>query len=189
MKKFWISLAAIVVLIVVVFLFVNFHVMQSKTFTNSAIASGGSPDNIGNPSTTALWVGGDHLADSVRNQIKRLAQNQPHFGEISMLNAIADKFDLPVLVVDIQKQQYIWTPFYARSVYHLVVSYASNGDISFRNEQPTHFVLKDPPSFQLQGNYTVDDTSWGLISSPGYRDYMNGKIADQVVKSLQEKFK
>ncbi len=187
MRKTWIIPVGIFLLIASALLLVQFRLMRSTTLSDSAIASGGISSSIGNPSNTALWVSGDRLAGRVRALIKGMAQNQPRFGEVSMLNAIADKFDLPVLAVDIQKQQYIWTPFYARSVYRLTVSYASNGDISFRSQPTPRFNMGD--YYQLQGRYTLDDTSWGLISSPGYQDYMSERIADQVMKSLQEKFK
>jgi hypothetical protein len=42
------------------------------------------------------------------------------------------------------------------------------------------------PALQFKGDYDYSDRSNGLISLPGYYDFLAEKLADQIVKSLQD---
>ena len=72
------------------------------------------------------------------------------------------------------------------------MAYASNGDgdIRFRQQAAPHFVSDaNGPAIQFLGRYSLADVSWGLISQPGYRDFLAGQIASAIVADMQEQLK
>lgn len=139
------------------------------------------------PQVTGLYVDGSGLVKSaVQARVKQLLRDQAGFGEISDLNVPADKLDIAVLYIETRPEQFFWTPFYARSTYHAMVSYATNGDISFRRGEETHFQTSSgQPVLQVQAALILTDTSYGVMSLPGYEGYLAGKLADWAVESLK----
>lgn len=68
------------------------------------------------------------------------------------------------------------------------ISYASAGDITWRNQDPPPFVFGDEPGIKADGTFTLTDSSWGLVSLPGYRGYLASKMAGAVGEVLNEVF-
>lgn len=195
MKKLWIILpVAAIAVLAAAFLLLSFRLISSHTATNSTVAaSRGGDTGTGwnfSPATTGLYVDAEErMAQALQERVKRQLQNWQYVGEVSMLNAPADQMDIPQLYVKVSPVKQVWTPVYARSEYELVIAYGSKGDISFRDDAAPHFVsIAGQPSLQFQGKITLTDTSWGLISLPGYRDYLADKLAGQVQGTLQQQF-
>jgi hypothetical protein len=188
------GLAGLVILLAAAFLLVSFRLISSRTATNSTVAAsrGGDTGPSWNfsPETTGLYVGAEErMAQALRERVKRLLQSQEHMGKFTSLNAPADQMDIPQLYVQVKPVTHVWTPVYAHSEYELVIAYASNGDIPFRDDATPHFVyMDDQPVLQFQGKISLTDNSWGLMSLPGYRDYLADQLAGQVQKTLQQQF-
>jgi hypothetical protein len=192
MKTRWIFIVAAILIVFGAALFLlDFRLISSQSNENSVATSikGGNliiePSDT--PAVTGLFVDGKGLVkNAVQAQAKHLLQSQAGFGEISDLNAIADKMDISVLYIDMNPEQFFWTPFYARSTYRATVAYANNGDISFRKQESPHFESSgDQPVLQIQASLTLSDTSYGVMSLPGYENYIAGKLADWAVDSLK----
>ncbi len=193
MKRTRIFLAAIVlVFFAAAFLLFHFRAMSSKTSVESGVASARNGDPKApwslSPQVTGLYVEGrGQLAETLLAQVKRQLKNQQHIGDITDMNAPVDRADIPQLYIQVVPISHFWTPFYARSEYQLVVSYASNGDISFRQQKSPRFMATGgQPVLQYKASQTIKDTSLGLFSAPGYQDYLAGKMARLILDNFQK---
>ncbi len=187
------ALAVLAALLVSFFLLGNFRLMKGQTANNSSVASGYNPPNSGEewsftPHTTSLYISGDGRIESrLREKIMRSLKTQPNIGLVESLYTLTTQADHPLLLVKVTGQEYFWTPFYAHAAYKVDVGYASNGDLSFWGNDPPHFFNRtDQPALQLKGNYAIADKSWGILSAPGYNDYLASQIAEMVMSSLRE---
>ncbi len=187
--RWLIPLAILLILIAAIFL-LDFHAMKSQSTAESQTGtyrSGEIDINWKNtPVDTALYVEAPgNLKNALRNSIKPLIQNKNYVGAVSDLNAPADSLSIPQLYVQVIPVDTFWTPFYARSKYQVIVSYASNGDLSFRNQKPVRFEgMPGQPAILFQSTNDMVDTSWGFISLKGYHSFIASKIAAQVVDNL-----
>lgn len=188
--RWLISLAIGAVLLVVIFLFLDLRIMKSNSSANSTTATYRSGDidlNWKNtPVDTALYVEAPgNLRESLRKSLKPLISNKNYIGAVGDLNAPDDKLDTPQLYVQLIPVNSLWTPVYARSTYQVVVSYASNGDLSFRKTEPVRFEGKaGQPAVLFKATSNLVDTSWGVVSLRGYQSYIIEKIAKQIVENL-----
>lgn len=126
----------------------------------------------------------------LETQISALLQNQPAIGQVTAINSPSDQMDIPFVYVELIPVKYIWTPVYSTAEYQLTISYASNGDTSFRKDPVTHFRSSgDQPYLQFKATTTLKDISFGIISLPGYKHYLVDKLLEQVDQSFQSQFK
>jgi hypothetical protein len=194
-SKRWIILVAVIGLIALTapaLILANFSSMTSQMEHNSSLAtSTGSIDPAQPiyPQMTGLVVTGDErLAAALRDQIVRQLQGSPAFGQIQVLSGIVERVDFPILLIEITQKEILWTPIYARANLQINLAYASNGDISFRLTRPTEFKQTgSETSIQRSGQYTFSDVSWGIISSPGYIDYLAREIVRPISNDLRGK--
>jgi hypothetical protein len=195
MKKIMIALVLILFVLAGVFLLFNFRLMKSTTVSNSYTAASNAGSDIKDwtfrPENTGLYVQADpRFVQSLQAEITRLLQSQVNVGSISAINQPVDRADIPQLYVEVKQQKKIWTPFYATSAYEVIVSYATNGDLSFRNTEPVTFInTSEQPAIRFQASYAIADRSVGLISLPGYDSYLADLFANAVQKSIQEQLK
>ncbi|MGE5224574.1 MAG: hypothetical protein ACM3PY_19235 [Omnitrophica WOR_2 bacterium] len=193
MKKLLIAIVLILFVFAGAFLLFNFRIMQSQTASDSTTATSKagleqSEAWTFQPENTGLYVEGEYrYLQPLRDRLAQLLDHQPILGSISAINLPSDKADIPVIYVEVKQQKRTWTPFYATSALEVVIDYASNGDVSFRNTDPVSFLnTSNQPAIRYQANYSIADRSVGLISTRGYDDYLVSLIADAVQKSLQE---
>jgi hypothetical protein len=171
---------------------ISFRLAKSQTASNSQVASsrGNAQDGLQGfaPTSSALAVEGNgRLERLLAAEITRQAEGIALLGRIDLLKVPVDQVGQPLVYVTVQRKDILWTPFYARSTIQVDVAYATDGDVSFRNNDPTHFVsLTDQPYVQYYGSYSFDDKSWGVFSWPGYQDHLADQIAKTVLASLQE---
>ncbi|MCL4560630.1 MAG: hypothetical protein M1281_08450 [Chloroflexi bacterium] len=194
--KRWIALLAALLILLAAFTLLDFRLSKSSSTVNSEVASSRQGDALPfgsfNPAATGLYVeGGGSLARMVQNHLTGLLQNQSPVGRVTAINAPVDRMDIPVLYVEIKPVQHFYTPFYTRSEYELEVSYASNGDISFRTQAVTHFQSSNgEPALQYKAHFSLTDTTYGLISYPAYQkslaDLLEVQIRDNHQKQMAD---
>ena len=194
MKKLLIILPLALLALLAAFLLLDFRLLKGQTSQISAVAASQSDDFRASrdlsPAVTGLYVEGNgDEAHLLAAYVKSLLQNQPAIGRVTDINTPSDQMDIPVVYIELVPVKYIWTPVYATAEYQLIISYASNGDISFRKNPVTHFHSSgDQPYLQFKATTTLKDTSFGIISLPGYRHYLADKLLEQVDQSLQSQF-
>jgi hypothetical protein len=194
MKKLLIILPVALLVLLAAFLLLDFRLLKGQSSVISTIAAshsdGFSASRDLSPSVTGLYVEDNGaVAHLVAAHVKALLQNQPAISRVTPINVPADQMDIPVMYVELVPVTYTWTPVYATAEYQLTISYASNGDTSFRKDEVTHFRSRgDKPYLQFKATTTLKDTSFGIISLPGYRHYLADKLLEQVDQSLQSQF-
>ncbi len=184
---------AVLMLVSAAFLLFDFRLMKSNTNTQSTVASSRAGDitpQAIQPETTGVSVvGWEGMVTDMREQLVKALQNQQNIGSITAINTPVDKLDIPQMRVLLEANTHFWTPLYARADYKVIVSYASNGDISFSNQEVAHFrFTSSEPAMQFQETLTFTDTSVGLISAPAYKRYLAEMIASNIQKTLQQEY-
>ena len=169
---------------------VNFSSMTSELEQNSQMASSSSGQNaqpqLNNPKTALYVNANDRLKRALQTEVTRRLQGQPEFGQIEVVESLEDNAGLPLLVIEVEPQDLSWTPFYARAVLKVNVAYASDGDVSFRQTVPVEFKhTTDQLTVKRSGIYTFNDASWGLITNPGYMNYLGKAVATGIAKDLR----
>ena len=192
MKKYGIGITLLVIGLVVASLFLmSYHATSSQTTQNGSVASssGGSivsQNRILPDVTNVVVAGSSRLDSSLKTALTNLLPGVTGLGEVKFVDPSNIPANAPLLYVQVKEQNVRWSPVYSTAALQVAVSYAANGDVSFKNDEPTHF---QAGSFQFKGTYKLDDVSWGLMSLPGYQDYLAQNAAETILKSVQDQFK
>ena len=186
----WSGIALVICLTAAAFSFLSFKAMSSKLVDNSSMVSSTGMTEPIQPiqhAKTGLYVTGEsRLAPALQKELTFQLQGDPQFGEIESLTDIENTTENPILWVEIAKKDIFWSPIVARATLNVNVAYASDGDISFRLREPVEFKHSgDQATLYQSGQYTFSDASRGIISSPGYFDYLAREIANAIVKDLK----
>jgi hypothetical protein len=192
MKKIWIGLLVAVGLLTAAFFLLNFRWMTSQSNSQSAVATGGkkSFQEQGKfaPDATGLYVEGScPFIAAFQEQLQKSIEHQVYVGEVTAINLPANQVGLPAIFVEIIPVHYAWTPIAASAEYKIVVTYASNGDVSFRNQPVVHFQMgPGEPALQFSATLTWSDESRGLISARGYQQYLSERWVQAIQEILQK---
>jgi hypothetical protein len=186
-----IVIALSVVALVASFGWVSFRATYSRVGRDSSMATsnvGAQPGQVKNPTTTTgLHVKGEELFQrSLQVELTRRLQQLPKFGQIQPISDPVDQAEFPFLFVEIARKDLFWTPVYGRADLEIKIAYASNGDVSFRHSEPPAFHNENQaPSIKRSGQYQFTDVSWGIMSLPGYHDYLASQVATAILADLQ----
>jgi hypothetical protein len=167
---------------------------SQSAMTSEVVASPSNPATspvaFSQLATQLVVEGDDTLARALRAEITRQAKSETALGQINLGSAQDVAAQSPLLVVRLKQHSGFWTPVYARTTLQVEAAYASNGDVSFRENEPTQFhSAGDQPVRQYEGHYQLTDSSWGVMSLPGYRDYLAHQVAVTLLTSMQEQLK
>ncbi len=179
----------------ILFFLVSFRIISSQSAVNSEVGASrqnteASPVALTQLATQLVVEGDDPLARAIRSEIMRLGKNNKTPSQVNFASASGDTAQSPLLVVTLKQQSGFWTPVYAHTALEVEAAYASNGNVSFRESEPTQFhSAGDQPVLQYEGHYHLTDSSWGVMSLPGYRDYLAHQIAVTLITNLQEQLK
>ncbi len=185
----WAGAALLVVLAALAFNLISFNVMSSRMQRDSSLVSiGAGPDDQPfQPDLTGLAVEGNgRLESPLQKQMAKNLEGQPGFGAIQPVDEPAGPAGRPMLLVRVEPRTLLWTPFYSRADLQVTVLYDSEGDLS--SLMGDSAVVKSSEGkriIQRKGDFTFTDVSWGLISKPGYTDYLAREIAKQIAAELK----
>lgn len=111
-------------------------------------------------------------------------------GEIELVQELEPVYQNPVLVVKVGKPNPIWTPFFAMSQFSIHAGYASDGDSTFmEGVEETHTSIAKKDVANMYAEYKVNDRSWGLISRPGYYQFLADYFAQEIVTVMKDLYK
>jgi hypothetical protein len=88
----------------------------------------------------------------------------------------------PLLLIDLASDQ-LWTPFYGHTTSNAHIYYAYDGDAPWLLDEPV--VFRDSPAVKADGEFTLVDTTWGLISKPAYTQHLAQALAEAIAVALQ----
>ena len=108
-------------------------------------------------------------------------------GEIELGRELKPTYQNPVLIVKVGTPGPLWTPFLAVSKFPLHAGYTSDGDSTFMESiEQTHTSVGKKDVAFLYAEYEVSDLSLGLISRPGYHQFLADYFADEIVTALKD---
>ncbi len=190
MKIKTLAIAGIVVIaLLAALLWLDVRLMSSRMASDSTVAASRSPsDALPAVSVTGLSVeGNDRMQRALQAELAQALANQPGVGAVETRGSTTAQ-GAAVINVHFVERDVFWTPFYARSQLHVHAAYASDGDTSFDTGETPHFASAagDPPAVRFLASYALADVSWGLMSQPGYQEYLAEQIASRVRASVAE---
>jgi hypothetical protein len=194
-KRLWILVGGIL-LIVAAFLLLNFRLAASNTQAMRKVVTttleGDMPESNQQPAKISLVLVGE--GPMVRALQKTLTQKLDNvgLGEIEVVDELKPTYQTPILVVKVISSRSFWTPLFGISQLSIHAGYASNGDSTFMEVieatqtsigNPDHSVLN------MYAEYDVDDRSLGMISRPGYHQYLADFTAQEILDALKQLYK
>jgi hypothetical protein len=190
-KRLWVLLGGII-LISLAFLFLSFRVAVSNAQATQRIMTtelqGIYPARLQPDDKISLvLVGEGPLVGALQKALTEQI-DQAGMGQIEVEQELESKYPNPALVVKVDRPGPIWTPFFAMSQFSIHAGYATNGDTTFLEDldktQP-YIRNPDPSVVNLYTEYEVSDQSFGLISRPGYHQYLADYLAQEIVQALK----
>lgn len=195
MKRFrWFIGIGVLVIAGLIMLTASFHFARSETSTSTSLSRASSyhtgpkkrldldrvclheQKRVGLGSALA-WEICQRLAESGNLQVL-LVNNDP------------ESDDYPLLLVDIRDEHILWTPFYGRATFRVVVAYASyTSDIKLEDTAPISFDGSEDEGdlpLRVRGDVKITNTAIGLLTRPGYRRMLAAPAAQAVADYLVE---
>lgn len=166
---------------------VPLYAASSQTETDTSLGTGRSgetlPANMGPGFTLYYQVeGGAPLATTVREALPQaLAETSVGQAKVaSDLNAAAP----PRLYIDLDVGERFWTPVYGRAEVTARIFFASDAEVPWPADDP--MIFEHSPEIQAEGEVTVRDTTWGVLSKPAYNRLLGEALAEAIAAQLQQ---
>lgn len=180
-----------IALVSAAFLLLNFRVAVSNTRAEKLIFTMDYEDNMPDPmqrrdKISIVLVGEGPLVSSLQRALAEKMDNAG-MGAIELVQELEPVYQNPVLVIKVGRPGPIWTPFFAMSEFSVHAGYASNGDATFMEAvEATHTSVGKKDVANMYAEYEVSDRSLGLISRPGYHQYLADYLAQEIVAALKD---
>ncbi|AKB76944.1 hypothetical protein MSHOH_0461 [Methanosarcina horonobensis HB-1 = JCM 15518] len=176
------------------FYILDFKASQSETQANSGVSaySSGSPE-INFSGRIHLYIEGDdaltvHLKEKLEENLRAAGM------EVIIVDTIEEKYDSQALLVNISRNNWLYTPVYASSNLNLVFFYTSTGKDTkyfeqFKNGNKTVVFVNDSSvngQKLMDGEIKLQDSTKGLISLKAYKKHLASEAAKEVVDMLEQ---
>jgi hypothetical protein len=191
----------ILVMLVFAVLLFSFYVMDFKTArsemqANSVVSSYSS----GNPELDFsgrifLYIEGE---DSLTMDLKEKLGNdlEAAGAEVISVSRIDENYDSQALLVNISKDNWLYTPVYASSDLNIVFFYTSTGKDTkyfeqFKEGNKSVVFINDSPmqgKKLMDGEIKMQDYTRGLVSLKAYKKHLAAETSGEIVKQLQAQF-
>jgi hypothetical protein len=173
-------------------LWVDFHAARSETRANSQVTtltSGSGEQALGQVPpgwTIALQVaGGGGIESRLRTSLPAEMERRPSIGEVRGLRSPDDPVDTPAMLVELTQAETGWTPVHATATVIASFVYASNGDLTWRNDESIGISNERGPTVLVKGEIKLSDTTSGVISLPAYQRKLGEALAVEVATKLE----
>jgi hypothetical protein len=194
MKRITLLIATLILLVAgcaASLLVMNFQVKQSQSNVDKQISTyTAEPQNSsGFPAQMRLAVyvqGSDRMAERLRKTLKGQLAAVPAFQQVDLISEAPEISDQPVLVVEFTQRNITWTPVKSVSKIDLQAAFASDGDVSWRHEKPVIMNNRGESVIRVEGEFTLNDNTLGLVSRPAYQEYLGEQLANNISAALKE---
>jgi hypothetical protein len=189
-------LFALIVLAVILssFYVLDFKVAQSETQTNSGVSACSTGDpQIDFQGRIHLYIeGDDSISKSLRKSLR--AELEKAGMEVSVSNAVEEKYDSQALLVNVSKHEGFFTPVYASSDLNILFFYTSTGEDTKYFEQfkegNVTVVFVNTGSREgeklIRGDIELLDSTKGIVSLKAYRKHLAEEAARETVEQFQQ---
>jgi hypothetical protein len=185
-------LAIAAVLITAAFLLLDFNLQQARM----SVDSSGETYSFSVDEDTPLPLEQDidlyvrapltlqeELAASLREQLPAV----PYVRDVNILKGPSESSKDSILIVEIlEPAVQFWSPFYTRTLATVDVVYASDGEVAWIDEPVVRLNNEGVPEpvVRVHREHNFDGRAYGLISRPGYDQYLAEEIARTVSHAL-----
>lgn len=184
---------ALLLIAVVAFLTLDFHLSRAELATNSEAARYSFSVDEAQPLPQGvdldLYVlATGRLDPALAEKLVEALQRSPYVGAVTLREEPLQAAAGSVLVVRVgEPAKCLWTPFYTKTEVEVNVAYASDGDVAWIDSLPVALEASDPPRpvVRVDADLTLAGSGYGLISSPAYTDYLAEALAEQIGDLLQ----
>ena len=191
-KRALIGIVVGILLVVVLFTAVEFRLMRSNTRINKEMASGHTesvpPSLYENARLNYGVLGEGAFAEALFEALEDELEGEVSIQEANPLEMELQYSGDSYLLAALTARDINWLPIRGRTEVTVRISYSSDGDVTWRNQDPPTFVFEGEPGIKADGTLTLVDSSWGLFSLPGYRDYVAVKMAAAISDALNQVF-
>lgn len=191
MKKYAVLMTLLVLgLVGVSFFLMNFNVSSSQTQQNSSLSTSNpaplnAPKAMAPTETQLVVAGSGRLESTLRDELARQLKGNAALGDLQVVEAGQAAGGKALLYIQIKERDVRWTPVYSTAALQVVAAYSQSGDVSFKDDDPVQF---QSGVQQFKGVYKIEDASTGLMSLPGYEDFLAKKAAQTIVESVLTQF-
>ncbi len=135
-----------------------------------------------------LFVDGSGDLDAyLEKELVRRLESMAGIAGVTVVNSMTDGTGWPMLAVQARGDALNWTPAYAKASVVTRIVYASDGDMSWRDDTSVAMGRPDRQSqLRVRGDLELADTTWGVVSRPAYRRHLAQQIASAVSDVLKE---
>ena len=135
------------------------------------------------PDARIYVAGSGRLTRELREALLDALVGLPEFSEVSVLEEPVDRSPEALVQVEIDRQMWIWSPFYATARLDVEVWFASDGDLTWIDEDVVQ--MQNPePAVRLHSQLDVRDRTAGVISRPAYNRFLAEAIAEHIRSEL-----
>lgn len=189
-KRLWILLGG-AVLIGAAFLLLNFRIAVSDMQVIPRIMVtklDHYPDRLRpNDKISLVLEGEGPLVQALQNALMK-KWDRGRMGQLEVAQERRSPYPNPILLVKVGGPDIVWTPFFAICQFSIHAGYATNGDPNFMESVDVtqiHIRSSDPSVVNLYNEYEGQDRSFGLISRPGYHQYLADYFAEQMIEAMK----
>lgn len=183
-----IAITIIILLIVAAFVWVDFRIAGGKTSveSQSATSSAGFDEAAVlplEPNMDLYVIGPGRLSDAVQDQLEAALRDNSYIGEVHVLEGEPAQSEAAVLVLRTEDSEIFWTPIYSRSQVKVNLSYASDGEVTWMDEEVVN-LTNSKPAIRYKGDFESRGYAFGIMSLPGYYHYLSAELSQKIVESL-----
>ncbi len=128
--------------------------------------------------------GEDPFAQALRSELPATLRAEGVFRGVEVVESVLSVASGPALLVEVPHRDILWTPLHARGKITVKVVYASNGDLSWRDEATVHMDNRDGSVLRARGELQMEDVTSGVVSQLHYYGHLGSLVAAEVAKSL-----
>lgn len=180
----------ILIIAIVAFVFLDFHIAKSATNTshNRTRASSSVPENY-QPAGSLLYIApakNDPLSRSLAEAVYHQAASSNYFSPVLLENPPKGE-QYPALLVAVKEETFFWTPFFAQSSLKTEFAFSNFTAVSDLASEQTLILPAEgaQPAIHSSGDAMQQDRSYGLISLPGYRSLVIDMAAKTLLADLE----
>lgn len=178
------------------FYILDFKMARSGTQANSVVSSysSGNPELDFSDRIFLYVEGDDALTADLKEKLRSDLENAG--AEVIPVSRIDENYHSQALLVNISKDSWLYTPFYASSNLNIVFFYTSTGKNTkyferFKEGNKSVVFINDS-SMQgeklMDGEIKMQDSTRGLVSSKAYKKHLAAETSGEIVKQLQAQF-
>lgn len=180
-------IAALVLLLVVVFLAVDVSLMESQTSSNSGVGTSQANDTeapLGGPIQLVV-LGDGPVAERLEPELAAALGSR--WSPVERAVEPAPDFEGPVLVVAVDESGLAYNPVTPSARVVVDFAFVGSGNDTLAEQLATPdsgVVLSNRDPYVVHGDVTIHDESRGLVSRPGYRSHVTEHLAERFVDAL-----